>query len=629
MGAIPSDWIVAGLKHRFNIIGGSTPKSDVSSYWDGDLPWITPADLSKRQSRFIAQTIRSITKAGLISCGTTLVPPDSVVLSTRAPIGSLAITAVEACTNQGCKALVPLGGAESTFAFYVLSVATEQLNVRGKGTTFLELSSDELGAFRLAFPPIPQQRAISAFLDHETAKIDTLVEEQRRLIALLKEKRQAVISHAVTKGLTPDAPMKDSGIEWLGKVPAHWTVSALKRLFASADYGISDSLEPDGSVAVLRMGNISGGKVALNDLKFVKTVDKNLLLDINDLLFNRTNSLDQIAKVGIFKGADFPVSFASYLVRFRANNQNSPHFMTLLLNLEQLLGLARSRAFVAIGQCNLNPTRYGEIKVAVPPIEEQHEIVDALKGALHEIEALIDAANQALELLNERRAALISAAVTGKIDVRDVADVLPFPIDRVRARGLIATEIVERSAFQSTFGRVKLQKIAYLAQVHAGVSELEGAYLREAAGPLDREMISDMEREAARLAGIRVEQPHGVGSAVTYRLGDRRAAHRQELTAMLGVRTAKFDKLIEDTATIDTKGAEAVATLYAVWNDALIDGETPPDMEIALAVLSEWHPEKARKFRIDELQTWLGWMRRHGLVPTGVRPRTSTGRLFA
>ncbi|KQP23855.1 hypothetical protein ASF25_21480 [Methylobacterium sp. Leaf100] len=128
---------------------------------------------------------------------------------------------------------------------------------------------------------------------------------------------------------------------------------------------------------------------------------------------------------------------------------------------------------------------------------------------------------------------------------------------------------------------------------------------------------------------IRVEQPDGVGSAVSYQLGDRRGAHGQDLALLLGARAAKFDKLIEDIGTIDTKGAEAVATLYAVWNDALIDGETPPDMEIVLAVLSEWHPEKAKKFGMSELHTWLGWMRRHHLVPTGGGPRTSTGRLFA
>jgi type I restriction enzyme S subunit len=232
-------------------------------------------------------------------------------------------------------------------------------------------------------------------------------------------------------------------------------------------------------------------------------------------------------------------------------------------------------------------------------------------------------------LLSERRAALISAAVTGKIDVRGTAQVLPFPIDRARARGLIAAEIIERSAHQSTFGRVKFQKIAFLAEAHVGISELAGSYTREAAGPLDRALIEDMESGARSIAGIEREQPGGSGTTNTYRLGPQRGAHRQELADWLGAdRTAKLDKLIADFAALSTKEAEAVATLYGVWNDALSEGTSPTDDEIITGFLNDWHPEKRAKFRASELPEWLGWMRRHGLVPTGSGPKTATGRLF-
>mgnify|MGYP003378922712 CR=1 FL=1 len=123
---------------------------------------------------------------GLASCGTTLVPKSSIILSTRAPIGSLAIAKTDLCTNQGCKSLVPFGATDSDFYGYLLSICAGELNVRGKGTTFLELSGDELGAFKVPAPPAPEQREISAFLDRETAKIDALIAEQQRLIELLK-----------------------------------------------------------------------------------------------------------------------------------------------------------------------------------------------------------------------------------------------------------------------------------------------------------------------------------------------------------------------------------------------------------------------------------------------------------
>jgi type I restriction enzyme S subunit len=274
-------------------------------------------------------------------------------------------------------------------------------------------------AINVPLPPASEQNLISIFLDRETAKIDALVAEQQRLIELLKEKRQAVISHAVTKGLNPNAPMKPSGIQWLGNVPAHWEVCLLKRAFRSVDYGISDSLDSDGAVAILRMGNIEDGKVVTADLKYTDSVDAGLLLQKGDLLYNRTNSLDLIGKVGMFLGnGDTPVSFASYLVRLRTVEESLPEYFAYLLNTTGILGLARSNAFVAIGQCNLNPTRYGQITVAIPPRDEQAAIVSHLDIQTAKLDTLTTEAQRAIDLLQERRTALISAAVTGQIDVR-------------------------------------------------------------------------------------------------------------------------------------------------------------------------------------------------------------------
>jgi type I restriction enzyme S subunit len=209
LGEVPAHWDVSPLKRRVAIVGGSTPKSDVDEFWDGDIPWITPADLSRLADFYINDAIRCITDDGLASCGTTMVPAGSVILSTRAPIGSLGIAAVDLCTNQGCKALVPKC-VESKFLAYVLSICSAQLNVRGRGSTFLELSADELGAFPLPFPSKTEQTAIAAFLDRETAKIDALVAEAQAAITLLQERRAALISAAVTgkidvRGLV-DAP---------------------------------------------------------------------------------------------------------------------------------------------------------------------------------------------------------------------------------------------------------------------------------------------------------------------------------------------------------------------------------------------------------------------------------------
>jgi type I restriction enzyme S subunit len=282
------------------------------------------------------------------------------------------------------------------------------------------MSRDDLMEFPVLVPSPSDQTNIAEFLDQETAKIDELVAEQHRLMELLKEKRQAVISHAVTKGLNPNAALKPSGIEWLGDVPAHWDVSLLKRAFRSVDYGISDSLDSEGAVAILRMGNIENGKVVMDDLKYTGAVDSSLILVPGDLLYNRTNSLDLIGKVGMFIGSkDATVSFASYLVRLRTVEESIPEYFAYLLNTDGILGVARANAFVAIGQCNLNPTRYGQIGVAIPPKSEQRAIVEHLSTQTAKFNALTAEAQRAIDLLQERRTALISAAVTGRIDVRN------------------------------------------------------------------------------------------------------------------------------------------------------------------------------------------------------------------
>lgn len=511
--------------------------------------------------------------------------------------------------------------------------AIEEMRRRSKGVTDfrLRLYWDEFKDMRIALPPAREQLDIIKFLSHETAKIDALVEQQQRLIALLQEKRQAVISHAVTKGLNPDAAMKDSGIEWLGEVPVHWEVTRIKHV-AQMESGHT----PDRKVAAY-WEDCNIPWVSLHDTARLKYNDyiSSTAQNVNKLGIENSSArllpagvvvFSRDATIGRCAITTCEMAVSQHFIAWVCGERIIAPFLLLCLRsmADELNRLASGATLKTIGMPDVRT-----LAIAIPGLSEQEAIAAYARRAAEQIDSLVRESEEAVNLLMERRAALISAAVTGKIDLRGFTNVLPLQVSPLRSRGLIATEIIERSAHQATFGRVKLQKIAYLVEVYVGVTELKGHYLREAAGPLDRAMIHELEQQAGSLAGIRVEQPHGAGSVVIYRLGERQGAHRQELVVLLGDRADKFDKLVEDIGTIDTKGAEAVATLYAVWNDALIDGETPDDMEIKLAVLTEWHPEKAKKFRLDELQTWLDWMRRHGLVPTGTGPKTSTGRLFA
>jgi type I restriction enzyme S subunit len=314
--------------------------------------------------------------------------------------------------------LVPREGIDSGFAYFSLLAGRQELESKGRGSTFRELSRADLRTVFFPVPPLKEQRAIADFLDRETTKIDALIAKKERLLDLLDEKRTALITSAVTKGLDPDVPMKESGVFGLGRMPASWRVVPIKKLWRRCDYGVSDSLSGEGAIRILTMTHVQRGEILLPERGALSEVPAELLLEKYDLLFNRTNSRDLVGKVGIYRGdCDEPVSFASYLVRIRANDDAQPQFLNYLLNSSFVLGAARSEAFLSINQANLNPTRYGELRVPLPDHEEQIRISEALDRTTKSLEASARRIRLAMDRLREYRAALISGVVTGKVAV--------------------------------------------------------------------------------------------------------------------------------------------------------------------------------------------------------------------
>lgn len=199
VGDVPEHWTVKRIKEFSSIVNGATPKSNVAENWDGDLPWVTTDDLGKLSGKFIAETKRKLTEIGYASCGTTICPAGSVVISGRAPIGHLGILAIEASTNQGCKTLaINHRRASNLFIFFSLIAAKSKLEALGRGTTFIELSTKELGLFSLAFPPLEEQQVIAAHLDKQTSQMDRTVDAINSQIEKLRDLRKALINDVVT-----------------------------------------------------------------------------------------------------------------------------------------------------------------------------------------------------------------------------------------------------------------------------------------------------------------------------------------------------------------------------------------------------------------------------------------------
>lgn len=423
LGKVPTDWSIVPIKHASSIVGGTTPKSDTDAYWDGEFVWITPADLSKLNGTEIFDSQRKISQVGLDSCGLTLVPPKSIVLSTRAPIGSLGIASVELATNQGCKSLIPKSNIISKFLFFVLSISTEELNVRGRGTTFLELSADELGVFRVPVPNLEIQHSIANFLDHETAKIDALIAEQEKLIELLNEKRQSIISTAVCRGLDPNAPMKDSGVEWLGMVPEHWSVKAFKHIVSIP---ITDGPHEtpqfiDEGVPFVSAEAVSNGVVDFAKIRGFISRESHEKYSLKytpkrgDIFMVKSGATTGVCAI---VETDDEFNIWSPLAVVRCMEGIEPYFVLNYMrspNFQEAIALNWNFGT----QQNIGMGVIENLMLPVPPLHEQIEISKRLGEFIEESNALIFEATKGITLLKERRSALISAAVCGQIDVRN------------------------------------------------------------------------------------------------------------------------------------------------------------------------------------------------------------------
>ena len=415
---IPKDWEVKQLKHVTTFSTGWTPPTGREDLYGGEHLWANISDLGPK---VLKTTEKTISDVAIQEAWLRMVEAGSLLFSFKLSIGAVSIAGVNMYTNEAIAAFTPSSLMYTGYLFWAAPVLIKhnaQTNIYGAAL----LNRERIANAKLLLPSPSEQRAIAAFLDRETAKIDGLVERKERLIELLQEKRTALITRAVTRGLDPNVPMKDSGVEWLGEIPAHWEVMPLKRLLSRCDYGISENLGGSGDIRVLTMAHIQQGEVELPDDGSISSVDRTMVLEFGDLLFNRTNSRELVGKVGMFRGNQGDhVTFASYLVRLTAREGVEPEWLNYLLNSSGVLGMARSMALLSVNQANLNPTKYQQIVVPTPVLSEQQTIAGYLRCETARIDALIAKVRQAIDHLKEFRTALISAAVTGKIDVREEA----------------------------------------------------------------------------------------------------------------------------------------------------------------------------------------------------------------
>jgi len=319
-------------------------------------------------------------------------------------------------------------GSSPKYVYYLAS--TIPFGLYSTNTALPSMAKGDLENHPVVAPPLNEQVAISCFLDRETSKIDTLIAEQERLIALLREKRQVVISHAVTKGLNPNVPMKDSGVEWLGQVPEHWDLLRLKQIVAAdgiqmGPFGgmLTDILDEDTGYKLIGQentisGDLSRGSRWLSRERFVALAEYHVAE--GDVLITRKGSL---GNAHLVRQIPQPSAIDSDTVRIRIDETRmSPEFLVWLLHeapyvAEQVNRLKRGAILPG-----LNTNTVSNLLLAVPPVNEQHRLLEYLVQRSEEYGATSNDSALAIALLRERRTALITAAVTGQIDVRGLVE---------------------------------------------------------------------------------------------------------------------------------------------------------------------------------------------------------------
>lgn len=427
LGAVPSHWEIARLRHVAGFAGGGTPSREVPEFWNGDVPWVSPKDMKAEE---IELTEETITQLALDSSPTSMISPGSVLMVVRSGILKhtipVAINSRAVTVNQDLKALSfdPAVCLPKFFLRWVQGLNDMLLLAWSKqGATVESIEHDLLADTRLPLPTLDEQRSIVAFLDRETAKIDALIAEQQKLIALLAEKRQATITHAVTRGLEPDVPMKDSGVSWLGQVPTKWRTTQLKYIAkpgTSITYGIVQAgPHVEGGIPYIKTSDMAGDSLTLEGMSRTtpeidasyarsKVMSGDIVIAIRATVGKCLLVPSELEGANLTQGtakvSPGPDVLPEFLLHFLRSTPAQMYFD----------GVSKGATFKEI---TLDALR--RLPVAVPPLVEQLMIAAEIRERAEAFDQLVLDAQTSVVLLRERRSALITAAVTGQIDVRN------------------------------------------------------------------------------------------------------------------------------------------------------------------------------------------------------------------
>ncbi|GAB4200756.1 MAG: restriction endonuclease subunit S [Roseiflexaceae bacterium] len=428
---VPEHWEVKAIKWLTPVQRGASPRPiDDPKYFDdaGEYAWVRISDVTACGT-YLFETTQRLSDLG--SSLSVKLQPGDLFLSIAGSVGKACITQIKACIHDGFVYFPGLRYYQK-YMYYIFE-GGEAYKGLGKLGTQLNLNTDTIGSIRIAVPSVEEANQIVYFLDTETARIDALVAKQEALIATLQEKRCALISHAVTKGLDPNVPMKDSGVPWLGRVPAHWAVRKIKH-FAQIGNGSTPFRD---NLAYWQNGTFPWlTSTVVNDETIgepTEFVTELALKECHLPIVKPGSILVAITGQGKTRGMAALLNYTATInqhmafIEPKANSIDIRFFRLVLSGFYEILRMISEGSGSTKGA--LTCEDLANFSVPIPDLNEQQEILAYVDAEVVQIDTLITKAEQFIALLREHRAALIAAAVTGQIDVRGyVAEDAPASI---------------------------------------------------------------------------------------------------------------------------------------------------------------------------------------------------------
>lgn len=423
------DWQTKKLTWLFKLISsGTTPPSNKDEYYDKEIAWLNTGDLT---DDYIEQPTKFISKRALREFPTLKIyPKNSLIMAMYgATIGKLGITKFETTTNQACCVLSEPVGVDIKFIFYWLMGHREEIIQLSQGGGQPNISQGIIKSIRLPIPDLRVQSLIAEFLERKFEEINRLLTSKENLITLLEEKRQSMITEAVTKGLNPNVKMKDSGVEWIGEIPEHWIISPLKFLssqdknsFVDGPFGsdLKNEEYVEEGIPVIQLNNIRDSLLRFNKINYVSQEKADQLSRHTaypgDLVIAKMAS--PVARSAIVTNDYEKYIIVADCIRLKLRKEYNNEFINYAINTRHVISQAESFAS-GTTRSRVNLSIVKNLKIIVPPLNEQIAIVDYLKRELKSINRVINSISEQIEKLKEYRQSLIYEAVTGKIDVRD------------------------------------------------------------------------------------------------------------------------------------------------------------------------------------------------------------------